>query len=773
MTRCKYAINNRIVAKAIHVTSQSECSRRFGSNAKVKLVTGTVIGVVNKPTATGRSSWHVKGRFDIGGGTMKVATLNVRSVKMAPSESANDATEGTESGDQTGEGGNTGVVSRSNEAVEESTGNQIENSNRIESNRNNNDSDDSDSGFLSANEDEQILLWGSSGTASVESVEDEDEDDGREKPVGTSHGVDWFKYKNPNNLPLNGAVRPLKWHIRLATGETIHEGGDVNRSILPIDYFFHSFPEEQTRHAILQTNINLMRNNKRRMTREEFYKLLGILILITRFEFTSRATLWSRTTASKFIPAPRIGETTGMSRNRFDELWSHLRWSEQPVQRPADKTHAEHRWMLVDDMVAIFNKHREENFAPSEWICVDESMSRWYGLGGNWINIGLPMYVSIDRKPESGCEIQNAACGISGVMLRLLLVTSEEDSDLSLIEREDGIPHGTHILKYLTLPWANSGRGVCADSYFASVTSAEELMKIGLRFIGVVKTATKKFPMQYLSSIELLERRGQYVGVTRKGDDEKDVMMAYVWMDRDRRYFISTASTLQPGKPYTRVRWRQQERQDILDEDQDGDAVNNEEAVKQKLTIPQPKCSEIYYNTCGAIDKHNRHRQDTLMLEKKIETKTWDKRVTTSLFGMYVVDAWLMYKGATTDSLQPDPELNQQEFYTALAEDLIERGHMRRTRQSGRQGIVNPHHNNEKNNQPFLGASLIAVPKMKRKRNGRVTKYRAQGRCRVCYDGRPTNVCSVCKETLNELHYLCNPRSGRDCFERHYQDNHM
>ena len=291
MTRCKYAINNRIVAKAIHVTSESECSRRFGSNAKVKLVTGTVIGVVNKPTATGRSSWHVKGRFDIGGGTMKVATLNVRSVKMAPSESANDATEGTESGDQTGEGGNTGVVSRSNEAVEESTGNQIENSNRIEPNRNNNDSDDSDSGFLSANEDEQILLWGSSGTASVESVEDADEDDGREKPVGTSHGVDWFKYKNPNNLPLNGAVRPLKWHIRLATGETIHEGSDVNRSILPIDYFFHSFPEDQTRHAILQTNINLMRNNKRLMTREEFYKLLGILILITRFEFTSRATL--------------------------------------------------------------------------------------------------------------------------------------------------------------------------------------------------------------------------------------------------------------------------------------------------------------------------------------------------------------------------------------------------------------------------------------------------------------------------------------------------
>ncbi len=26
------------------------------------------------------------------------------------------------------------------------------------------------------------------------------------------------------------------------------------------------------------------------------------------------------------------------------------------------------------------------------------------------------MYISIDRKPENGCEIQNAACGQSGII---------------------------------------------------------------------------------------------------------------------------------------------------------------------------------------------------------------------------------------------------------------------------------------------------------------------------------------------------------------------
>ena len=131
--------------------------------------------------------------------------------------------------------------------------------------------------------------------------------------------------------------------------------------------------------------------------------------------------------------------------------------------------------------------------------------------------------------------------------------------------------NGTAILKYLVVPWANSERGVCADSYFASVSSAEEMMRIGIRFIGVMKTATKIFPMAYLSSIELDEGRGQRVGVVLKTNGVP-TMMAYVWMYLDRRYFISTASSLQDGKDYSRILWRQP---DLPEEDFGG--VNNEE----------------------------------------------------------------------------------------------------------------------------------------------------------------------------------------------------
>lgn len=94
-------------------------------------------------------------------------------------------------------------------------------------------------------------------------------------------------------------------------------------------------------------------------------------------------------------------------------------------------------------------------------------------------------------------------------MLCLLLVKSAEDSATHTMEGNDGLNNGTCILKYLLSPWAHTGRIVCADSYFSSVSTCEELLNIGLCFIGVVKTATKKFPMEHLSRVELLEGRGK------------------------------------------------------------------------------------------------------------------------------------------------------------------------------------------------------------------------------------------------------------------------
>ncbi len=50
-------------------------------------------------------------------------------------------------------------------------------------------------------------------------------------------------------------------------------------------------------------------------------------------------------------------------------------------------------------MTAI-NCHRSMYAIPSELICVDESMSGWYGLGSERIDIVLLIYQAIDRKQK-------------------------------------------------------------------------------------------------------------------------------------------------------------------------------------------------------------------------------------------------------------------------------------------------------------------------------------------------------------------------------------
>ena len=143
-------------------------------------------------------------------------------------------------------------------------------------------------------------------------------------------------------------------------------------------------------------------------------------------------------------------------------------------------------------------------------------------------------------------------------MMRLLIVKSAEDLDLHMLEKDECIAYVTSILKYIWLPWANTWREVCADFYFTSVSSAELLMKICLRFIWVVNTATETFPMAYLSSVEFNQGREQREDVVLK-TDRIAKMMDYAWMDHDRTYFISTAFSLSYDLPYSRVQWRQQD----------------------------------------------------------------------------------------------------------------------------------------------------------------------------------------------------------------------
>jgi hypothetical protein len=383
-------------------------------------------------------------------------------------------------------------------------------------------------------------------------------------------------------------------------------------------------------------------------------------------------------------------------------------------------------------------------------------MSRWYGNGGYWIQLGLPQYIAIDRKPENGCEIQNSGCGQSGIMLRLKLVKTMEEEHANILPGDNGMLHGTAVIKFLVFPWRGSNRIVCADSYFASVATLKELKSINLRFIGVVKTATKHFPQAYLSNLEM-EERGERSGLIAKDADGIPIMLAYVWMDRNRRYFICNVSSLEPGAEYTRQRWRQV------------DQTENAEAEKVELTIPQPQACEIYYDTCAAIDQHNRCRQADLMLERKMKTHDWSNRVNLSILGMCIVVTWYAYRGCT------DTKETQKEFYSALAVELIDNtydtvGSGGRGRQGEPADRLDARAEMMTNNGlPRCGIGPHCTPtKKKRRKNNETTNQLQQGACRTC-KMKTTTICSTCKDLNSDgpEPWICSSKNGKTCFPEH------
>ena len=210
-----------------------------------------------------------------------------------------------------------------------------------------------------------------------------------------------------------------------------------------------------------------------------------------------------------------------MPRNRFDELRSCICFSKDIEKDEKEANDAQRRWASVQDFAGAINHHRSARVVPSDLICVDESMPRRHGLGGSWMDVGLPHYVAIGRKPESGCELQTAACGRSGIMLSVEIVMAEEDCEGKLFEGD--YVHATAAARRLSASWARAERIVASDSHFAPVGTAEALDKAALKFIDCVRNATVGFPMMELAEAEATAR-GFVKAMTCRRIGRKDMM---------------------------------------------------------------------------------------------------------------------------------------------------------------------------------------------------------------------------------------------------------
>jgi hypothetical protein len=260
-----------------------------------------------------------------------------------------------------------------------------------------------------------------------------------------------------------------------------------------------------------------------------------------------------------------------------------------------------------------------------------------------------------------------------------------------------------------------------------------------------------------------------------KDADGNPTMFAFVWVDRERRYFVASAGSLAEGEPYHRQRWRQVSKEE------------NAAPQRVELTVPQPHAAEMYYKTCARIDQHNRDRQATLGIERKLVTNHWSMRVNLSIFAMIVVDTWRVYSSLTFDHELRNNNAGetQKEFYGRLAAELIDNRYDnigRTTRQRG--GVNDDDNNNEddffdspaidrdtRNVRAGVGPHVAPTTRRQRDQNGNEKPYAMQGKCRVC-KALTTHECSVCQDEHVPNPWICHTKKRGMCFAKHLKEKH-
>ena len=101
------------------------------------------------------------------------------------------------------------------------------------------------------------------------------------------------------------------------------------------------------------------------------------------------------------------------------------------------------------------------------------------------------------RKPHpQGFQVKTTACASTNIVLEYDLVEGPDIDGEKEFSPYWGKSTGTTLR--LTQPFAGTGRTIIGDSWFASVNTAVALYKMGLYFVGNVKTGHFGFPLRWL-----------------------------------------------------------------------------------------------------------------------------------------------------------------------------------------------------------------------------------------------------------------------------------
>ena len=141
--------------------------------------------------------------------------------------------------------------------------------------------------------------------------------------------------RNRGTYYINGSLCDKEWGVKASNGLVLSPSNkEASAGMSRLDFLMLMFPPNHLLKIFQLTNTQLAKFYQKEKNRQEILKFFDILVLMTRFEFGLRASLWSTFSPSKYVPAAHFGKR-GMFRTRFDFLFCCIRLIDQPNRRPA------------------------------------------------------------------------------------------------------------------------------------------------------------------------------------------------------------------------------------------------------------------------------------------------------------------------------------------------------------------------------------------------------------------------------------------------------
>ena len=171
---------------------------------------------------------------------------------------------------------------------------------------------------------------------------------------------------------------------------------------------------------------------------------------------------------------------------------------------------------------------------------------------------------------------------------------------------------------------ASTGHGIKGDAWFGSVRTAMEIGVRGNEAVLQVKTNSGLYPKKFIEDA-LTDAPGG-VSIVLAGtapNEQKLIAIGYRYSRKTTLFFVMTAGagSTKPGRPYI-----------MKYTDGYGNLCSRE--------VERPAVLSDFFEHSNTIDRHNQSRQYDLALEKSWVTKDCFFRLSTTLIGIHVTDAW-------------------------------------------------------------------------------------------------------------------------------------